>query len=266
MTDQASSPSRALVSLVVLAALAAGITLAVSSCGGDEEPEYPEITVNEPDAESLAKGTTLGGKAHWDGNVPKRAPINMGADPFCKNAGEGMKSERFVVSASGGLRDVFVHVTKGLEAWTFDYATEPVTIDQDNCVYVPHVIGVRAYQPIIFKNSDATAHNVNTRDSGQGFNKTTSSKGSEFRWQFRKPQLDLRARCDIHPWMNAWIHVVTHPYFATTDDEGNWTFPRALPPGKYTIEARHANAGTKTAEVTIEEGKTPPPLEFRFSR
>ena len=78
--------------------------------------------------------------------------------------------------------------------------------------------------------------------------------------------MDIIAKCDIHNWMNAWVHVMPHPYFAVTDDEGRWTFPRALPPGTYTIEARHAAAGETSVEITIEDGKEPQPLEFHFSR
>jgi plastocyanin len=265
MSDRPRTRSRNVVSVALLLALGTGIAVAVSGCG-DEEPEYPAITVNEPDAAALAKGAGLSGTARWDGAAPKRPPISMGSDPWCGEAGKGVKSEKYVVSPSGGLRDVLVHVTRGLDPWTFGYETEPVVINQDNCVYVPHVIGIRAHQPVIFRNSDATKHNVNTLKSGQGFNKTTSSKGSEVTWQFKRPQMGIRTKCDIHPWMSAWIHVMSHPYFAVTDDEGRWAFPRALPPGTYTIQARHESAGKTSVEVTIEAGKRPKPLEFRFSK
>ncbi|MEE2712266.1 MAG: carboxypeptidase regulatory-like domain-containing protein [Planctomycetota bacterium] len=265
MSHPTRTPLPRLLPLSLLIAAATCITLAAAGCG-DDAPEYPEITVNEPDAAALARGATLSGAARWDGEAPQPYPIGMGSDPYCAEAGKGLKSEKYVVGPSGGLRDVFVHVTQGLDPWTFDYETEPVVINQENCVYVPHVIGVRAYQPVIFRNSDPTTHNVNTLKSGQGFNKTTSSKGSEARWQFEKPQLAIRTKCDLHPWMNAWVHVMPHPYFAVTDDEGRWTFPRALPPGTYTIEARHAAAGETSVEITIEDGKEPQPLEFHFSR
>lgn len=265
MRAPSTSRSRSVVALGVFVVLAAGLAVGVSSCGGDEEVGYPEISVKEPTAEAMGQGATLSGTVSWKGDAPKNGTLSMVADPYCKDAGEGLKAERVVVDGNGGLRDVLIHVTEGLEDYTFDWVREAALIDQVNCVYVPHVVAIRAYQPLTFRNSDLTTHNVNTRASAQGFNKTTTSKGSEFTWQFKKPELGLRTKCDVHPWMNAYIHVLDHPYFAVTDAAGKWTFPRALPPGTYTIEALHPTEGKKTAKVTIEAGKAASALDFQFN-
>ena len=87
--------------VVLFAAIGVGIALSVSSCGGDEEIAYPEITVNEPTAEALAAGGTLAGTVSWTGKVPKRTPISMGSDPYCRESGSGKVTERVVVGPNG---------------------------------------------------------------------------------------------------------------------------------------------------------------------
>ncbi|MAG54850.1 MAG: hypothetical protein CMJ83_01010 [Planctomycetes bacterium] len=272
-SNAASTPSRRpLIAVLVVVAIAGSIGIGMASCGDSgEEMEWPSRTVKEPTSEQLAQGSPVGGLVLYSGKTPKRPGINMGADHYCKASHQNpVATERIVVETVDGrlrLRDVFVHVTKGLEEFTFEWVKDELVIDQQGCVYVPHVAGVRLRQPVKFLNSDATSHNVNTaKASKQGFNKTTPTKGSSYHWQFRTEELDILAKCDIHPWMQAWLHVVDHPYFAVTSPNGSWAFPKPLPPGTYTIEARHADLGTQTREVTVEAGKPLPPLEFRFKK
>jgi hypothetical protein len=72
----------------------------------------------------------------------------------------------------------------------------------------------------------------------------------------------FKIKCDVHPWMNAWIHVLDHPFFSVTGEDGTFTI-RGLPPGKYTLTAWHETLGTKTADVTVEEGK-PASVDITF--
>jgi len=249
--------------LFAISVLGAALAMVLVACG-EEEPTYPEVVVNEPSPEDLAKGSVVSGSILWEGRRPRRRKLSMG-DAYCMSVNENPLSEKYVIGDDGGLRDVFVYVKQGLEDYTFANETTPAVVDQINCVYKPHVIGVRVHQPVQFRNSDATAHNVHVEGS-QGFNKVTASKGSSFIRQFKRPQLEIMTKCDIHPWMKAWIHVVDQPYFAVSDEEGKWAFPRPLPPGTYTLEAVHAGLGKKSFEVTVEEGKPFTPLVQKVSR
>jgi hypothetical protein len=62
-------------------------------------------------------------------------------------------------------------------------------------------------------------------------------------------------KCDVHGWMNAYVGVLTHPYYAVTDAGGTFTL-KGLPPGTYTIEAWHEKLGTMTQTVTVGAKET----------
>jgi flagellar hook assembly protein FlgD len=67
---------------------------------------------------------------------------------------------------------------------------------------------------------------------------------------FTAPEVMIPFKCDVHSWMNAFIGVVDHPYFAVTADGGKFDL-RSVPPGTYTIEAVHEKLGRQTQTVTI---------------
>jgi hypothetical protein len=67
----------------------------------------------------------------------------------------------------------------------------------------------------------------------------------------------------VHGWMNAYVGVLDHPYFAVTDKSGKFEL-KSLPPGTYTIEAWHEKLGTQTATVTVGQGESKT-ADFNFS-
>jgi hypothetical protein len=65
----------------------------------------------------------------------------------------------------------------------------------------------------------------------------------------------IQLKCDVHPWMKAFVVVSPTPYFSTTGDDGAFSIT-GLPAGTYTLEAWHETFGTKTAQVTVKDGET----------
>ena len=68
--------------------------------------------------------------------------------------------------------------------------------------------------------------------------------------KFEKPET-FKVKCEVHPWMSAYIGVFNNPYFTVTGDDGSFAL-KSLPPGEYTIEAWHERYGTQTAKVRVE--------------
>ena len=156
----------------------------------------------------------------------------------------------------GGLANVFVYVKDGLGNYVFEVPTESAKIDQQNCRYHPHVLGLMVGQPLQIVNSDDTLHNVHglPRDNKE-FNQGQPIQGMKMTHTFSTKEVMIPFKCDVHGWMNAWIGVLDHPYYAVTPTNGTFSL-KGLPPGTYTIEAWHEKLGTQTQTVTVGEKET----------
>ena len=239
--------NKALACVVVLAGLAA--------CGGSDpsksaEPSSPAAA---PDAKKVDTATAgnITGKVVLEGTAPENPVIKMTSDPACGNA--EVRAESFIVD-NGGLQNVFVHVKDGLgNKYIFDTPTETVKIDQKDCRYVPHVVGLRVTQPLEVSNSDNTLHNVHAvAETNREFNQGQPIKGMKNTVAFTAPEVMVPFKCDVHAWMTAYVGVVNHPYFAVSGGGGKFEL-KTLPPGTYTIEAWHEKLGRQTQSVTIGE-------------
>ena len=80
---------------------------------------------------------------------------------------------------------------------------------------------------------------------------------------FDKPEVFVKVKCDVHPWMFAYIGVVDHPWFAVTDQNGNFTLPLGLTAGQYTLAAVHLKAGELTQPINVGKGNVQP-VSFIF--
>jgi hypothetical protein len=108
-----------------------------------------------------ATGATVRGKVHFEGKAPAPKPINMAADPSCmKPHSAPVMSQDVMVNGEGDLQNAIVFVSDGLGDRKFDPPTEPAVIEQKGCLYQPHVMAVRANQPLELVNDDTTAHNI----------------------------------------------------------------------------------------------------------
>jgi len=179
---------------------------------------------------------TLKGNVKYEGKTPKPRPLKMDADPVCGAAHEGkVLSESFIVDEKSNLKNVLVW----LKDVKYDgpLPKEPAILDQKGCVYSPHVLGVMKNQKVIIKNSDATLHNIHSMaEKNDQFNfampKVVKEKGTIFT-EVEEP---FYIKCDVHPWMKSWVLVQDHPYFAVTDERGNFIIEN-IPPGKYEVIA-----------------------------
>ena len=80
---------------------------------------------------------------------------------------------------------------------------------------------------------------------------------------FNKPEPMFQVQCDVHPWMKAWIAVLSHPFFAVTGLNGQFEI-KNVPAGTYELEAWHERLASKTATVTVTDNSTQK-IDFTFS-
>jgi hypothetical protein len=132
-------------------------------------------------------------------------------------------------------------------------------------MFEPYVLGVLTGQKFRIRNSDPTMHNIHaTPKASREFNLGQAMKGQVNEVSFPKPELFVRLKCDVHPWMFSYVNVLDHPHFAVTDTDGTFCLPLGLPVGDYIVHAVHLKAGELTQQITLGDGK-PLRLHFQFS-
>lgn len=215
-------------------------------------------------AQATARGT-IKGHIKLNGKLPGNPVIRMGVDPMCAkiNAGKRVIQEAVVASLDGSLANAFVYLGGAFPATPAP--TEPVTLDQQSCVYRPRVIGLRVGQTLQVKNSDALLHNVHgiSLHPEGSFNVGQPLAGMVNKFTLKNEEIMLQLKCDIHRWMIAYIGVVNHPYFAVSDSAGTFEI-RNVPAGTQTIKVWHERYGTLTQMVSVKGGSIAA-VDFAYS-
>ena len=209
-----------------------------------------------PSPPTSAGAAAIRGVVKFTGAVPAAKPISMSADPSCaKQHPTPFLAKEVAVDSKGGLQNAIVFVADGLGDRTFDPPTEPVVIAQKGCLYQPHVLAVRANQPLEVVNNDSTAHNIHpTPANNREWNKA-ELPGAKVEEAFAREEIAIPVKCNIHPWMRGYIAVFKHPYFVVTKEDGTFDLSN-LPPGTYTIKAWHEKLGTASQTITIGANET----------
>ena len=209
--------------------------------------------------------SSITGTVTFVGKVPNLKPLSMDADPACAKMHKGpVPAEMLALGSGNTMGNIMVWVSKGLPAGkTWPAPKEPVVLDQKGCMYVPHVMGIMIGQPYRILNSDGILHNIHTLPKvNRQFNQGMPPTMKETTTKFDKPEAMFHIKCDVHPWMSAYIGVFTHPFFSVTSTDGKFTIS-GLDPGSYEITAWHERLGTQTASVTVgaDDKKT---QDFKF--
>ena len=247
----------------------------VLGCGGGDDPAptaggsapAPAAPTSTPSAPAAtpAASTASSGPQTWDGTqgvaevtgtvsfsgaAPERAPLDMGADPVCHDTGGGALDESVIVN-DGKLQNAFIYVSKGADDWKFETPSEPVSLNQEGCLYKPHVLGMMKGQTLSVTNADGVTHNVHTYSrKNASFNKSQPAGAGAIEQAMKRDEKLFPVKCDIHSWMSAYICVVDNPFFAVSDENGNFNLG-SLPEGTYTLTAEHETLGSQKAEVTV---------------
>lgn len=210
--------------------------------------------------------TGVRGRVRLRGTPPPNKKFKM--DPYCGRLHKVNVHEMpfHVVGPDRGLKDVvvFVRMAKG-----GPYPVrEPALLDQVDCVFTPYVSALQTGQTLRVRNSDPLMHNVhvtprNTAGGNKEYNYAQPLQGMTSEFTFTASELFLRIKCDVHQWMFAYVSVFAHPFFAVTDEHGEFEIS-GLPPGEYILEAVHRKVHQesqaegyvgKRVEITVRENE-----------
>jgi len=230
----------------------------LAGCHSADSPE-PQTPKYDP-ATATAR---VFGSVKFEGTPPEPMPIRAGGSAYCVRNGHGIVDETVSLTEDNKLRNVVVFVRSGQEGRQYSAPSEAADLDQQKCVYIPHVVTVMTNQKLRVKNSDPTFHNVHgMSQSNPSFNFAQSDKGTENVLTFSHPEMPFRVGCDLHRWMGALVAVFDHPFHTTTGTSG--TYELRLPPGKYEIAAWHEKYGEKRMSIELS-GNDTTELSFTFS-
>jgi plastocyanin len=190
--------------------------------------------------------------------VPPAKLIPLDGDPKCLAlaSGQERRTEDVVVGEENSLQNVFIYVRDGLPPRMYPVPADPVVLDQQQCRYVPRVLGLQVGQQMTIRNSDPLLHNVHAEGAiNQPFDIGTPVQGVEVNRTFATREVMIPVKCNVHSWMRAYVGVVEHPYFDVSDRAGRFSIAQ-LPAGTYTIEIWHERFGTQTQQVTVGAKET----------
>jgi plastocyanin len=228
--------------------------VAIAGCSksqpASEQPAAPKAATISIDPATVG---TISGVVSLKGQPPKMKPLDMTADPGCPPTPQ---TPEVVVVNGGKLANVFVYVKEGLPQGSFAVPAEPVVLDQKGCRYIPHVLGIMAGQPLKITNTDTADHNIHDMPSkNQAFNQSQMPTDKPITKTFSNAEMMIPVQCNQHPWMRAYINVMSHPYFAVSAPDGSFEI-KNLPPGEYTIVAVHEKFGEQTMKVKVAPKET----------
>jgi plastocyanin len=210
--------------------------------------------------------SSITGTVTFTGKAPTLKPLSMDADPACAKKHSGpVPSEMLVLGNGNTMGNIMVYVSKGVPAGkSWPAPKNPAVLDQKGCQYIPHVQGIMVGQAYKILNSDGVLHNVHALPKiNRGFNRPMPATVKEASATFDKPEAMFQIKCDVHPWMSAFVGAFNHPFFSVTGADGKFTIS-GLDPGTYEITAWHERLGTQTASVTVgaSDKKT---QDFKFA-
>ncbi len=206
---------------------------------------------------AAAETGAIAGSIYYRGPKPQLRPIPMKGDPVCASLhATPMYPQDGRVNGNGTLPFAFVYVKQSSVSLPSTPPRAPVVLTQKGCEYEPHVMGVMVGQPFEVLTVDPTTHNIHVMAKiNREWNVSQQPGSPSVVRRFDHAEVMIPVRCNVHPWMKAYVGVVDNPYYAVTGTDGSFQI-KGLAPGDYTIAVWTASFGTQERHVTVRAGET----------
>lgn len=215
---------------------------------------------------AVPSGSTISGTVTLAGSCPADPVLNCSAD-----CGASSVTEQHWQVRDGRVANAFVFIKEGLANSSYDAPSDPAILDQKGCAYVPHVMGLVQGQTLKITSSDPTLHTVHLISSavGESFNRAFMQGAPPVDLKMDSIGVMKTIKCDVHSWMNCYVGVLPHPFFAVSDSTGRYEI-HGVPPGEYTLELWHesshgADSAIVETQLIVVKPRGNPTADFAIS-
>ncbi len=199
---------------------------------------------------AVANGGTIKGMVKFNGTAPERAVLEVNKDKKVCAVGE-KKSNDLVVGGNSGIQFAVVSLTDISKGKAFP--EDGAVLDQAGCEYLPYVVVVQKDAELLIKNSDGILHNIHTySEKNKPVNRAQPKFKKKIKEKFSETEM-VKVTCDVHGWMKGWLAVADSPYYAITDESGNFELAD-VPAGEYEIRVWQETLGESTQKVSVPAG------------
>jgi len=210
------------------------------------------LAQNDYKVVTVSNGGTISGTVKWSGPLPHEQSFPVTKDPqICDpDSKKTVDLERLIVGPQGGVANTIVYIRDISSGKAMDLPMQRRHLDQVHCRYIPHILLVPQNAALDMESSDATLHTIHMQGAAT-FNLPFPFAHQVTSRTMSTPGL-VHLQCNGgHVWMNAEMMVVPHPYYAVTDESGQFEFTD-VPPGTYQIVAWHEGWGLAGKELSYD--------------
>jgi plastocyanin len=224
--------------------------ISTASAGCDPDTHAGQSRAALPAA--IPGSGVISGSVAFIGVPPVMKPISISGERCCEGEPQ-LFEETVIVNPNNTLRNVLVYLE---DAPATDGTAQPAALlDQVRCRYTPHVLAVQVGQTLRVRSSDPTMHNVHYMPQrNRARNLAMTAAGHEVDVRFDHPEF-IRMKCDVHPWMTAWVGVFENPWYSVTGEDGSFEI-KGVPAGKYKLIAWHELYGRREQQVSVADDAT----------
>ncbi|MDY3553693.1 hypothetical protein R5W24_002799 [Gemmata sp. JC717] len=188
-------------------------------------------------------------------NLPKPGTLNVTQDKeHCLSKGQLLDESVLVNPKNRGVKNVVVYLRPDDAKLTVEFTPQQihpddakrkpaeVVVDQPCCVFVKRITVARVGDTLVVKNPSPVAHNFYWESGNNGSHNPNIAKQTDWKMPnaLVKEHLPIPYKCSVHPWMIGYVRVFDHPYYAVTDENGDFEIKNA-PVGKFRIAYWHEN-------------------------